>query len=217
MIELLNQYYQKVHVHLSKKSFESIIVGYKIEFVIPTYDRPHHLATMLNSLMAQSSPNWIAHVISDCSPPGTIDRLKKWFRNEKRIKWTFLPKRNNDFGHTPRNKGLALATEEFVCMTGEDNYYTPVFVEEVINAFSDQVNFVYTDMIHNWGTEYRYMKCSPTVGEIDCGNAIFRTKFARLMRLDTSRFVADGIFVEEYIRRFGGDQRHINKPIFIHN
>jgi len=189
-----------------------------IEFVIPTYQRTHHLMTMLNCLMAQSSTEWTAHVVADCPPAGILDKVFDYFMGEQRIKWTQLPRRFNDWGHTPRNTGLEQATGEWVCMTGEDNYYTPNFVAEVLSLAKPDINFIYTDMIHNWSNnEYNHIFCSPSVGRIDIGNAIFRTEFARQMKLNPSHITADGEFVEEYCRRFPGNIAHICKPLYVHN
>lgn len=189
----------------------------KIEFIIPTYNRPNHLATLLSSLTAQTSLNWTAHVVDDCAIPGTLARVKQFFKDEKRIRWTSLNTRYNDHGHTPRNHGLSQATEKLVCMTGEDNYYTPVFVEEVLAAFTDRVNFVFTDLIHNWGKEYIYMQSLVFWSHIDIGNCIYRTEFAKTLHLDVKNFSADWEFAKEYIQKFGGEIRHIKKPLYVHN
>jgi glycosyltransferase involved in cell wall biosynthesis len=133
----------------------------KIEFIIPTYERIDHLMCLLNSLCAQSSDDWTAHVIADCPPQGSIDKIMKYFKGDDRIKFTILPERHNDWGHTPRNVGLELATEEWVVMTGEDNYYTPKFVEFFLMATKSRPNpnFIFCDMVHNWvNFDYVYIK-----------------------------------------------------------
>lgn len=188
----------------------------KIEFAIPTYNRPHHLATLLNSLMAQTNPNWTAHVVADGSPVGTFDSLFEYFKDEPRIRFTRLPERHNDFGHTPRNTGLADCKQEFVCMTGEDNYYVPTFVDEVLNAFDPDTNFVWTDMVHNWGKEYLYIQSILFWGHIDIGNSVFRTEYAKQFRLDTTKHAADWEMIKAFVQRYGG-VAHIKKCLYIHN
>jgi glycosyltransferase involved in cell wall biosynthesis len=168
--------------------------------------------------MAQSSPEWMAHVVSDASPVGALEKIQDYFEGNDKIRFTKLLTRRNDWGHTPRNIGLEQASAEWVCMTGEDNYYTPNFVKEVLDRGTAAINFIYTDMIHNWThNQYDHIYCSPRTGKIDVGNSIFRTEFARQMRLDTTHICADGEFVEEYIKRFPGGIAHIEKPLYVHN
>ena len=57
----------------------------KIEFIIPTYNRPDHLMTLLNSLCSQSSNKWAAHVVADCPPEGTLDKIVDYFKDDLRI------------------------------------------------------------------------------------------------------------------------------------
>ena len=190
----------------------------KIEFIIPTYNRPAHLSAILWSLRAQTSPDWTAHVVSDCSPAGTLDDIKAMFANEPRIRFTDLDKRHNDYGHTPRNVGLMTATEDLVCLTGEDNYYMPLFVEEIIRiAKHDQINMVFTDMVHNWGKEYIYVPSLLAYSHIDIGNVVFRTANANQMKLDPEKFSADWYMIEEYCQRFPGKPFHLQKVLYVHN
>lgn len=192
----------------------------KIEFIIPTYNRPHHLMCLLNSLCAQTSGDWTAHVISDCSPHGTLDKIIKYFKNEERIRFTILNERHNDWGHTPRNTGLELATEEWVLLTGEDNYYTPKFVEVFLSAAKSEpnANFIFCDMVHNWvNFEYIHIKSEIKYGKIDIGNFITKTEFAKQIKIDPTFAQSDWKFVIEYITKFNGRLLYIPKTLYIHN
>ena len=190
----------------------------KIEFIIPTYNRPAHLSAILWSLRAQTSPDWTAHVVADCPADGVIEPVIAMFADEPRIRFTVLPERHNDFGHTPRNVGLEQCNEALVCMTGEDNYYTPLFVEEVQKAFRNPtVNFVYTDFVHNWGKSYIYVPSLLFWSHIDCGNCVFVTSKAKTQRLDPKNFSADWKFIESYVKSGTGQPFHIQKVLYVHN
>ena len=123
----------------------------KIEFIIPTYNRTELLFTTVCSIISQTNPNWTIHIVGDNIPEPNLDRLKSFlnFINDDRIKLTNLPERYNDWGHTPRNYGVEHATSEWVIMTGEDNYYCPEFVDQMLQQCNGQ-HFVYCDMVHNW-------------------------------------------------------------------
>ena len=191
----------------------------KIEFIIPTYNRPDFLMCTINSIVAQRSDQWKIHVVADCPPEGTLDKIMKYFEGDERIVFTILPERFNDWGHTPRNYGLQAATEDWVIMTGEDNYYMPVFVDHFLGAATPNAHFVFCNMIHNW-TDHQYytIDCEPSWGKIDIGNFMVRTENGKQMTLNPKNEQADGVFVEEYLQKFTeGEVIKINKTLYVHN
>jgi glycosyltransferase involved in cell wall biosynthesis len=190
----------------------------KIEFIIPTYNRTDHLMCIISSIKAQRSDRWKVHVVADCPPEGTLNKIIEYFKDDERIKFTILPERYNDWGHTPRNYGLEHATEEWVVMTGEDNYYTPVFVDNFLDAVDDDTHFVFCNMVHNW-TDYQYyaVDCAPEYGRIDIGNFMSKREFAKQLKLRTDIAQSDYIFVEEYLNKFKGTIKKVPKFLYLHN
>jgi glycosyltransferase involved in cell wall biosynthesis len=190
----------------------------KIEFIIPTYNRTDHLMCIISSIKAQRSDMWKVHVVADCPPEGTLDKIIDYFKDDERIKFTILPERYNDWGHTPRNYGLEHATEEWVVMTGEDNYYTPVFVDNFLDSVDDDTHFVFCNMVHNW-TNYQYyaVDCAPEYGRIDIGNFMSKRKYAKQLKLRTDIAQSDYLFVEEYLNKFKGTIKKVPKFLYLHN
>jgi len=192
----------------------------KIEFIIPTYSRVNHLVTILGSLKAQTSPDWKAHVVADCPPDDIQEGLKNVveFFNDDRIKLTILPDRYNDWGHTPRQYGLDNATEEWVCMSGEDNYYVPVFVEKMLKG-GENHHFVFCDMVHNWANqEYIPIKSTLQYGTIDIGNFICKTNMGKRIKLQKEFEHADWLFIQEFQRKFEHAKIYkINGVLYVHN
>ena len=191
-----------------------------IEFIIPTYSRVNHLITLIGSLMAQLNPNWKAHIVADCPPEDIQNKIKSVvdFFNDKRIKLTILPDRYNDWGHTPRQYGLNNATEEWVIMTGEDNYYTPEFVNSMLIQAKNQ-HFVYCDMVHNWiNQEYIPIKTKLNLGHIDIGAFMVKTNMAQKIKLRVTEEWADWYFVEEFVNKFKhANIKKVNKVLYVHN
>lgn len=190
----------------------------KIEFIIPTYNRPHQLMGVISSLFSQTSPNWKIHVVADSMYDG-YQKVKDYFQNDERIKFTELNGPHKDWGHTARNYGLQSATEEWVVMTGDDNYYVPVFVQDFLNAVDENTHFVFCNMIHNWThQQYLLIDSVPRVGAIDIGNFMSKTSLAKNIKLDPANAQSDGLFVEEYLRRYpNGTIKKINKALYVHN
>jgi glycosyltransferase involved in cell wall biosynthesis len=194
----------------------------KIEFIIPTYNRTDLLMTCISSIVAQTNPNWTIHVVADCPPEDVqikIANIAVYYESDDRIKFSVLDKRYNDWGHTPRNYGLEKATEEWLVMTGEDNYYAPTFVDNFLSVVRDDVNFVFCNMVHNWvKDDYIPINCDIEYGKIDIGNFMTRTFNAQKLRLKSEINQADYYFIEEYLARFNEAQIiKIDKILYVHN
>ena len=196
----------------------------KIEFIIPTFERTNHLIALLGSLAAQTNPNWMAHVVADCPDEPVVERLHDiiGFFNDPRIKLTILDKRYNDWGHTPRNIGLDMATEEWIVMTGEDNYYVPTFVEEfLIASKKPETQFIYCDMLHNLVSNvYQPIKTKLQLGYIDIGCAAYMNRLIRGLRLDPTYPESDHTFIQKYLislTEFFMPITKIDKVLYVHN
>lgn len=190
-----------------------------IEFIIPTYNRPNQLLCCISSIVSQYSPNWRVHVVADGVYDG-YDRIKDIFKNESRIRFSELDGPHNDWGHTPRNFGLDRATEEWVVMTGDDNYYMPIFVGEFLKAAELDTHFVYCNLVHDWGPSKNYipLDSEPKINKIDIGNFMTKTEYSKQIKLNTEYINADGRFVLEYLKKFDNKEIvKINKILYVHN
>jgi glycosyltransferase involved in cell wall biosynthesis len=193
----------------------------KIEFIIPTHSRTDLLMTCISSIVGQTNPNWKIHIVAD----GPTDEVKEklsaiagYYENESRIRWTILDERHNDWGHTPRNIGLEQATEEWVVMTGEDNYYCPEFVNEMLQVSKEQ-HFVYCNMVHNWvNKEYVGISTALSLGRIDIGCFMVRTNMGNKIKLNIKEEWADWYYVEEFIKKYPNAKViKLNKILYVHN
>lgn len=191
-----------------------------IEFIIPTYERTDHLMCVISSIKAQTNPNWKIHVVADC-PPSKVELSKvvEYFKDDSRIRFTILSKRSNDWGHTPRNFGLTFSKEEWVVMTGEDNYYTPIFVEEFLKEADKETNFVFCNMVTNYNNnQYAPMRCRIELGYIDIGCFMVRPELAKQIGIEVKyKELADGVLADKYIKRFEGKVKQILKILYVHN
>lgn len=189
----------------------------KIEFVIPTYNRPDNLMVILSSLVCQTNQNWTAHVVID-GITNEFKKVKDIFQDNKQIRFSHLQERTNDWGHSPRQYGLDHATEEWVLMTGDDNYYVPVFVDEMLKNSKD-THFVYCNMVHNWvKNDYIPVDSEPKLFRIDIGNFMVKTELGKTIKLQKDKNEADGIFVEEFIKKYPNQKpKKVNKLLYVHN
>jgi hypothetical protein len=174
----------------------------------------------VSSILAQTNQNWNIHIVGDNIPEPNLQRLKSFLNviNDDRIKLTNLPDRYNDWGHTPRNIGLGLATSEWVIMTGEDNYYCPEFVDLMLQGSNGQ-HLVYCNMVHNWvNKEYVPIKTKLELGFIDIGCFMVKTNMGNKIKLNTKEEWADWYYVQEFMNKYKHAKiNKVNKVLYVHN
>lgn len=190
----------------------------KIEFIIPSYNSSQRLMTILYSLVSQTNPNWTAHVVVDSLLPMEYQSVVDWFRFEKRVRFSFIDGPNKDWGHTCRNYGIKDIKEKWVVMTGDDNYYMPLFVDDFLKAASQpRVNFVFCNMVHN-NFNYAPVNCAVGAGRIDIGNAMFLSENLKGFELDKTDYNADWKLIEHYHRKYKHEKTlKIEKILYVHN
>ena len=186
-----------------------------IEFIIPTFQRPRELKSMLSSLIAQTANNWKAIVAID--NPHDSENIKLVYSfNDERISYLLMNKRWNDWGHTPREICKQISDSDYIIMTGDDNYYCPILIEELNKILIHSPGMVYWDMIHSHFM-YQYFQCLPFSGQIDMGAFATKTSLAKQIPL-TTKFDADGQFVEDFKKKFPNEEiKKIKKTLFVHN
>jgi glycosyltransferase involved in cell wall biosynthesis len=189
----------------------------KIEFIIPTWERPEDLKVILQSLMVQTNPNWTAHVVID-GLTNDYRQVKDLYQDESRVRFSHVDGPNNDWGHTARNYGLDHAQEEWIVMTGDDNYYIPTFVENFLTEGELGRDLVYCDLLHDMKRDsYQPIKSKIAEGWIDIGNFMTRRTIIGDLRLITNSYQADFKFVNYINKHKTSKVGKINKVLYVHN
>mgnify|MGYP000844251469 CR=1 FL=1 len=186
-----------------------------VDFIIPTYDRIDFLRSMLSSLLVQTDSNWRATVVIDDNENKDIVSLIEDLHNSN-IRYIFAGERYNDWGHTPREIGKQQSDCDYIIMTGDDNYYAPVTVSEILSIAAQNPEIIYWDMVHSH-YQYSYFNCKPSFNQIDMGAFATRRDIAQSIKLK-STYAADGDFIEEIKRTYSNIKMiKINKVLFVHN
>lgn len=188
----------------------------KIEFIIPTWERPEQLKVILQSLMVQTNPNWTAHVVID-GLTNDYREVKDMYQNESRVRFSHVDGPNNDWGHTARNYGLDEAKEEWIVMTGDDNYYVPTFVQNFL-AVANNGDFIFCDMLHDMKRDsYQPIPSHIQLGYIDIGNFMCRRNVIGDLRLKTESYQADYDFARYITKHKTKKIIKIDKILYVHN
>lgn len=208
------------------------------EFVIPTYKRPHQLMMTINCIYSQTATNWRISVVADAPYEG-YDKVVDYFKGDDRIRFhTLEGGPHRDWGHTPRIYGMNNAQEEWLIMTGDDNYYFPCFLEAFNQNITESTNFIFCNMYHNY-SNYVLDRCgirkipygqngSETLYRyegMDIGVFATRTKLAQTVTFEKELHWADSKFAADYWEKHcmeGGKLKpgsavHIDHAFYVHN
>ena len=191
-----------------------------IEFIIPTYNSPDKLMLILQSLVVQTDSNWKAHVVID-GITNDYKKVKDFYQDNDKVRFSHIEGPNNDWGHTARNYGLDEATGLYVVMTGDDNYYVPTFVQEMLDATEFTAKMVMCNMVHDlMNGGYQLIDTSIRLSYIDIGNVIYKTDAIGDLRLDKTDYNADYTFASEFVGRSIkniNDIQKVSKILYVHN
>lgn len=133
----------------------------KLSVIIPCYNVEKYISKCLQSLRNQTYKNLEIIVINDGSKDSTLDVIKKEVRNDKRFK--VIDQTNHGIGYT-RNKGISLATGEYIAFVDSDDYLEKDMYEKMIqNLESNNADIVICDYYKFNSKEKESKKCGKQV------------------------------------------------------
>jgi glycosyltransferase involved in cell wall biosynthesis len=93
-----------------------------VGIVIPAFNAEPYLAQALDSLLAQTYPNWLAVVVDDGSTDGTLSLARAYLARDPRI--TVIAGPNGGIS-AARNAGRAALDVDYVCYLDADDVWLP--------------------------------------------------------------------------------------------
>lgn len=164
----------------------------KISVIVPSYNVEKYLAEALDSVAAQTYPDWECIIVDDGSTDGTADVARSYCRKDSRF--TLVSQENRGLSGA-RNAGVANASGEFLLPLDADDRIAPRYMELAMKVFEErpETKLVYGgarlfgDKNEPWKLpEYNYELFLS-------GNCIYCTSFFR-----RSDAVAAGLYDETF-------------------
>jgi GT2 family glycosyltransferase len=117
----------------------------KISILMPVYNtRPEWLVEAVESVRAQSYPNWELCIVDDASPDPAVRKVLRRYRLQRRIHTARLAE--NSGIAAASNRALSMATGEFIGFLDHDDELKPNALYEVVKLLNTQrLDFIYTD------------------------------------------------------------------------
>ena len=192
-----------------------------IQIIAVAYNRPIQLRTLIDCFLVQTDPRWNLHIVYDGPAPDIIQEIMGLYE-DNRINFYCSQKRNGCYGHPNRRKALEKLKgddSDFVLLTNDDNYYVPVFVEQMLQAATRTVGIVSCNTVHSH-FQYKVHESRLIENGIDMGAFIVRYPIAKNIGFKYDDFSADGKYAvecAEACRACRMEVVHIPKPYFVHN
>ena len=125
-----------------------------VSIIIPVYNASRFLEETINWIQEQTYSNWEAIFIDDCSSDNSYNLIKKYQKEDKRIK--LIKNKTNSGAAVSRNNGIDHAEGDYLCFLDADDKWHPEKLEKQIN-FMQELNceFSFT------GYQFANEKCNP--------------------------------------------------------
>ena len=106
----------------------------KISIIIPVYNVEKYLAKCIDSILAQTFPDFELILVNDGSPDNCKAICDEYADKDSRIS---VIHQNNKGVSNARNTGIAKAKGEFVCFVDGDDMLSPFFCEKLYHVLAD--------------------------------------------------------------------------------
>ncbi|MBP92713.1 MAG: hypothetical protein CMC55_01200 [Flavobacteriaceae bacterium] len=114
-----------------------------VSIIIPTYNRAHLLGETLDSVLAQTYPNWECLVVDDGSTDGTAELLNHYIAKDSRFHYHKRPDSHLAGGNGARNYGFELSSGDYIQWFDSDDLMLPTKLELKLDAILEHdVDFV---------------------------------------------------------------------------
>lgn len=126
-----------------------------VSIVIPVYNASKYLDDTMQTIINQTYKNWEAIFVDDCSKDDSLDIIKKYQKEDKRIKLIVNDK--NSGAAVTRNNGFNAALGRYLCFLDADDKWEKEKMETQVK-FMQEKNCAFSFT----GYEFADKNCNPT-------------------------------------------------------
>lgn len=115
-----------------------------VSILCPSYNHEKYIKFFIDSLLAQTNPNWELIIVDDCSTDNNVAEIQKY--NDKRIKLIKNPF-NTGINYT-LNTAFEHSKGDIVVCGASDDVFMNDFVENILDAFEQNpdTDVIYSDL-----------------------------------------------------------------------
>ena len=114
-----------------------------VSVIMPAYNCEKYVVEAINSVLAQTYKNWELLVLDDGSNDNTLQVIEEFSKNDSRIK--ALPNGKNMGVSATRNRGIELATGEWIAFLDSDDMWESKKLEKQLEVAKEkEAEFLFT-------------------------------------------------------------------------
>lgn len=102
-----------------------------VSIIIPVYNKEKYIADSINSVLAQTYPDWELILVDDCSTDRSPEIIRNYMKTDERVRYTRLEQ--NSGAAVARNKALEIARGRYVAFIDADDIWLPQKLEKQID------------------------------------------------------------------------------------
>lgn len=110
----------------------------KVSIITPTYNCARFIGETIESVINQTYQDWEMIIVDDCSSDNTEEIVKKYSKDDNRIKYVKLEQ--NSGAAMARNKAMELATGKYMAFLDSDDIWTKDKLDKQIK-FMEKNNY----------------------------------------------------------------------------
>lgn len=209
---------------LQKRCKEMSECNSLVSIIMPAYNSEKYIGKAIESVLAQTYNNWELIVIDDASTDNTLNILKS-YRKDPRVK-LFQNKENMGVSAT-RNKGINMASGEWIAFLDSDDLWLPSKLEKQIKyAKLNNADFLFTgaSFIDENGISYKGVFEIPSKvsfndlkkhNVISCSSVLIKKRFFESIKMENDEMHED-YAVWLRILRTGVIAYGVNEPLLVY-
>lgn len=186
---------------------------------------------IISSLICQTSKKWELLLMHDGKNETGIDKIVK-DANDPRITYIESASRKGKWGHPMRKQALEdIATGNiktdcgFIVITNSDNYYVPLFVEKMLEGFTNDAVATYcSSFVHGYNSpqpdgDHRFgvLQTKIELGHIDCGGVMVRKEVACDVGWRDLSIYSDWSYFSDIVKKHGKEKwNKVLGCLFVH-
>lgn len=196
-----------------------------VSVIMPAYNCEKHVVEAINSVLAQTYQNWELLVLDDGSKDNTLQIIEEFSKNDPRIK--ALPNGKNMGVSATRNRGIDLASGEWIAFLDSDDMWNPKKLEKQLEvAEKKEAEFLFTgsSYINEQGEPFKGLFEVPekvtykklrNQNVISCSSVIIKRKYFENIKMEKDEMHED---YAAWLRilKLGITAYGVNEPLLIY-